>query len=522
MNSIMKPMRWSVTTLAAGLALSWGLAGAAGAEARAAESKTYRAGAWLAPFYHQGIGWHGCRRGTDDADGRALDEAGAQCADIRVPLDYGRSSRGTAAVAIARLRATDTAHRIGPLLINLGGPGLPVLGSVALARQAMGATGARFDLIGMDPRFTGRSTPIDCGWPSGWITRSAGTDRQSFATMVGLARDLARRCAARHGDVLPYASTANIARDMDVVRAALGEPALSYLGYSQGSYLGAVYTQLFPRRAARVVLDSAIDPNLSGTRALPANAVRREAALREWAAWAAQRDDRFHLGATAPEVLSTVHRIYETAARHPLRVGAYEVDDTVVPALLVGPLTDDTEETNAELAATVRVLALAAAGGTPAPGDALETTLAGLLTGADSLLHSGQTAILCADAAVFRDPAWYRRDIEAHRAEAPLFGPVGRDITPCAFWPNDPRESPVRIQNNVPALVVNAAGDINSTLEMGQAMHRALAGSRMITLAGVRTHGVYLFQGAGCVDDAVNAYLNTGTPPVQDLVCTAS
>jgi pimeloyl-ACP methyl ester carboxylesterase len=509
----MKTMRWGAATLATGLALSLGLAGAAGV----AEARSDDAG-----FYQQDIDWHGCLLGPDDADGRALDEAGAQCADVRVPLDYRRPDQGTVAVAIARLPATDTAHRIGPLLINLGGPGLPVLASVPLARQAMGATGARFDLIGMDPRFTGRSTPIDCGWPNGWITRSAGADRQSFTEMTRVARDLAQRCARRHGDVLPYASTANIARDMDVVRAALGEPTLSYLGYSQGSYLGAVYTQLFPRRAARVVLDSAIDPNLPGTRVLPGNAPQREAALREWAAWAAQRDDGLHLGATADDVLSTVHRIYETAARHPLQVGAYEVDDTVVPALLVGPLTDDTEDGNAELAATVQVLARAAGGDVARPDETLETTLAGLLTGADSRLHSGQTAILCGDAAVSRDPEWYWRDIEAHRAQAPLFGPVGRDITPCAFWPNDPPESPVRIQNKVPALVVNAAGDINSTIEMGRAMHRALAGSRMITLAGVRTHGVYLFKGAGCVDDAVNAYLNTGTPPAEDLVCTAS
>lgn len=510
----MKPMRWGPAALAAGLTLSWSLADTAGAPDAAAGA---------AQFYQQGVDWHGCQRGPDDAEGQALDDAGARCAEVKVPLDYGRPGRGTVAVAIARLRAPDTAHRIGPLLINLGGPGLPVLGSVPLARQAMGATGARFDLIGMDPRFTGRSTPIDCGWPSGWITRSAGTDRQSFAKMVRLARDLARRCAQRHRAVLPYASTANIARDMDVVRAALGEPSLSYLGYSQGSYLGAVYTQLFPRRANRVVLDSAIDPNRPGTPILRENAPQREAALRQWAAWAAQHDDQFHLGGTAAEVLALVHRIYETAGRHPLRVGAYEVDDTVVPALLAGSLADDTEDASAELAATVWVLAQAAADGSAQPSEALETALAGLLTGTDSLLHSGQTALLCGDAAVSRDPSWYWRDIEAHRAEAPLFGPVGRDITPCAFWPNDPPESPVKIQNNhAPALVVQADGDINSTLEMAEAMHRALGGSRMITLTGVRTHGVYLFRGAGCVDDAVNAYLNTGTPPAADLACTQS
>ncbi|WP_165949588.1 alpha/beta hydrolase [Micromonospora sp. KC207] len=113
----------------------------------------------------------------------------------------------------------------------------------------------------------------------------------------------------------------------------------------------------------------------------------------------------------------------------------------------------------------------------------------------------------------------YWRDIQAVRAEAPLFGPLGSNITPCAFWPNPPRERPIRIRNGVPALVVQAAGDVSAILKMGQAMHRALGGSRMITLAGARDHGVYLFRGSGCVDAAVNAHLDTGNLPAADLTC---
>ncbi|HEY7485274.1 MAG TPA: alpha/beta fold hydrolase [Streptosporangiaceae bacterium] len=513
----MKRTRWAFAALAAGsaLAVGSGVAPSAAATKQSAAS----ADAGLTRFQHQSVAWHGCQRGPDDHDGQTLDEAGAQCADITVPLDYRHPDRRTITVAISRLRATDTAGRIGPLVINLGGPGNPVLASIVLARQAMGATGARFDLIGMDVRFTGRSTPLDCGWPSGWLSRSAGVDRRGFDRMTRLVRDLAGRCGRRQAAVLPYASTANTARDMDVVRAALGEPRVSFLGYSQGSYLGAIYTQLFPRRADRMVLDSAIDPTRPGTRILRENGTQREAALRDWADWAAQRDDQYHLGRTVADVMATVNRTYHAAARRPLRVGRYSVDDTLVAALLIDPLTDDTDEANAELATTVQTLAQAAAGHAVTPSDALDRSLAGLLTGADSPAHSAQTAILCGDAAVSRDPEWYWRDIQAHRAAAPLFGPQARTITPCAFWPNEPAEAPVRIHNDRPALVVNAAGDVNSTLEMGQAMHRALSGSRMITLQGVRTHGVYLFQGAACVDDAVNAYLNTGTPPAHDIGC---
>ena len=327
--------RWrEAAAVATGLAVTFGLlvAPATGAE-------TGDTG--LARFHHQRVDWHSCQQGPRDADGQALDQAGAQCAEVAVPLDYRHPDRRTITVAISRLKASDPAQRIGPLFINLGGPAIPVLARVVDARQAMGETGARFDLIGMDPRFTGRSTPLDCGWPSSWTPRSAGASRRSFERVTRLASDLARRCARRHGDLLPYTSTAASARDMDVIRAALGDSKLSFLGYSYGTYLGAVYAQLFPDRAGRMVLDSAIDPSDAGTHPRGENAPEREAGLRDWATWAAGHDDQFHLGATADQVLSTVERVYRASARHPLRVGRYLVDDTVVPGLLLNPLSDE-------------------------------------------------------------------------------------------------------------------------------------------------------------------------------------
>jgi pimeloyl-ACP methyl ester carboxylesterase len=391
-----KRTRWASTALVAGLAVSGCLAVAPAAAAGTEGG--------LAAFHRQRLAWHGCQRGPQDTDGQALDRAGAQCTEVTVPLDYARPRGRTITVALSRLRATDTAGRVGALVINLGGPGIPVLPTVPLAREAMGETGARFDLIGMDPRFAGRSTPLDCGWPSSWIPRSAGSDRESFDRTVALSRDLARRCAQRYGDVLPHASTVNAARDMDVVRAALGEAKLSYLGYSYGSYFGALYTRLFPGRAGRIVLDSAIDPAQPGTFKGRDTGPLREAALREWAAPTGQ--------------LSTVESIYRASARRPLHVGPYLVDDTVIPALLLDPLSDDGADSNATLAARVQVLAAAVRDGSAQPTPELDAALAGLLTGAESALHSAQTAIMCADGAVPRDPAWYWRDIEGHRAEA--------------------------------------------------------------------------------------------------------
>lgn len=404
------------------------------------------------------------------------------------------------------------------MVLNLGGPAIPVLPRVLDARLAMGDTGARFDLIGLDPRFTGPDAPVDCHWPGTWLPRSAGADRHSFDDMVALSADLAVRCVGAHPDLLRYASTANQARDMDVVRAALGEPKLSYLGYSYGTYLGALYTQMFPDRADRIVLDSAIDPARPGV-IKGTVGPQREAALRDWAGWAADNDGQVHLGTTATQVLSTVDNIYATAARHPLVVGRYRVDDTTVPALLLDPLSDDSESSNADLAERVQVLARAAAGQPADPTPSLDDALAGLLTGAGSAAHSTRTAIMCADAPVPRNPQQYWQRLQANRAAAPLFGPVDWIVSPCAFWPFTPA-APIAVHNAVPAMVVQAAGDINATLDLGQAMHRALTGSRMITLDGVRTHGVYLFSGNPCVDGAVNAYLATGVPPAGDLTCT--
>jgi pimeloyl-ACP methyl ester carboxylesterase len=527
-------IRWRATALAAVLAMAagagWAVAGGmpesaaialvgdaglAGPEGGAPEARSNG----LARFYRQRIEWKACQERADDAVGASLDEAGARCARVTVPVDYRRPGGRTLTVAIARIAASDQAGRVGPLIINLGGPAVSPLPLLPDARAAMGATGAKFDLIAMDPRFVGRSTPIDCGWPQSWLPRSAGADRESFNRAAALARDLAARCVRTHGDVLPHASTDNIARDMDVIRGALGDRKLSYLGYSQGTYLGSVYMQMFPQRAGRMVLDSAIDPTRPGFDVLRGNAPARAAALREWAALVARFDDTFHLGATTEAVLSTVDRVYRVAAERPLRVGRHLVDDTAIAPLFSGGLVSDSEETAAELATTAGLLARAANGETVEPSESLEATLTGMLTGEGSAFRSQQTALMCGTAGQNRNAEWYWRDIQAHRAAGPLFEPQSRNITPCAFWPA-PAERPTRVANGVPALIVNAAGDIDALLPMGQAMHRALTGSRMITLDGVREHMVYLLRGVACVDDAVNAYLSTGQLPATDTTCT--
>ncbi|MFC4042207.1 alpha/beta hydrolase [Dactylosporangium siamense] len=461
------------------------------------------------PGRQRAVSWHSCVIGADDVLGAALEQAGARCGEVSVPLDYGRPRGRTIQVAMARVAATDPARRRGILMLNPGGPGGSGM-ELVLAGAQMPAVAARYDLIGMDPRFVGRSSPLECRWETDTFVRSAGPDRRTFNESVALANELAAGCTRGNRDLLPYASTRNTARDMDLIRQALGERQLSYLGYSYGTYLGAVYLQMFGAHADRVVLDSAVDPDVYGPGLLSRNAPAIQAALEHWAGWAAGGHG---LGTTRREVLE---RVYRLAART-VHTGPYTVDPHVLPYLLFARLYDDSAGTYEELAEEIRVLERE---GPPTP--ALEAFLAGLSTGAGYSSDRAGTAVLCADRAAGTNPDSYYRDIQAHRGDEPLFGPMTRNITPCAFWPVRPEEAATTIRNTVPALIVGADGDPATPFAGQLAMHRALQGSRMLTVRGRYAHGQYLVAGSACVDGTVERYLVDGVLPVRDTGCRLS
>ncbi|MEV4097765.1 alpha/beta hydrolase [Streptosporangium saharense] len=465
------------------------------------------------------LDWKSCAQGSGDAVGKELDRAGARCAELTVPLDHSKPGGRTIKLALSRLPATDRAHRVGTMVLNSGGPGESGLDMPLRTRAAMKDVAARYDLVGLDPRFVGRSTPLDCGWPVGLWLRSAGSTRARFDHQVAVQRDLAERCARSNADVLPYANTRDTARDIDLVRRVLGERRISFLGYSYGGYLGAVYTQMFPGRTDRVVLDSPGDPTTWGPRATRGTEDEAERALRGWAAWAAGRHGTYGLGATPARVLATVNAIVAAAQDRPLRVGPYEVDDQAVPYVIFVGSGSDRPEARAEFASTVRTLNEAAHGRPAKPGPELDGLLAFVLTSAGSPFASPAAAIFCGDRAAPRDPDVYWNDIQRSRTRHPLFGPLKNNVWPCAFWPNQPRESLTRVANPTPALIVSATGDTATTYEGGRAMHRALTGSRLLTLRGATAHGIYGEYGNACVDATVNAYLATGVLPGTDAVC---
>ncbi|MEU9762481.1 alpha/beta hydrolase [Streptomyces sp. NPDC047987] len=479
-------------------------------------------GVGLDRYYRQNLAWGSCVTGPDDTVGRELDEVGAQCADATVPLDYTKPDGRTITVAMSRLKATDTRHRIGAMLLNFGGPGGTAIDTPPLMRKAMKNVGARYDIIGFDPRFVGRSTPLDCGWPTGILFRSAGPDRAGFDRQVAFQKDLADKCRATNASVLPHVTTRNTARDMDVIRGALGERKISYLGYSYGTYLGTVYSQMFPGRYDRMVLDGAISPQDYGPGLLRDATSENEQALADWATWAATRDATYHVGRTRDQVLATVDRVTEAASRRPLTIGTgsdtYRVDASHVPLLLFMMLSDDSDASRAELGAAVFVLSEAAKGKPTRPSPAFISNLRHVLTGDNSPTGSVQTAILCGDRAAPRNPESYWRDVERSRAAHPRFGPMTENITPCAFW-DRPREEPTQVRRDVPALIVAATGDPRTTYRSSVKLHRELPSSKLITLTGANRHGIYGDYGNACVDDQVNRYLATGKLPATDRTC---
>ena len=242
----------------------------------------------LESFYNQDLTWTDC---TDDATGTAF-----QCATVTVPLDYDNPQGQTITVALKKLPSTSSSPR-GSVFLNPGGPGgsgISLIESQAELYKSgdLSEVLANYDVIGFDPRGVGQSTPITCWTPEDVQAILAGQAEVPFSPLTpGSAADIvtqgSREAAAceEHTEVpeiLDHADTRSVARDMDVMRALVGDKDLNYLGYSYGTYLGAVYTELFPDNIGRVVLDSAMDPTMARQDPMEGDAAAGEQSLRTY------------------------------------------------------------------------------------------------------------------------------------------------------------------------------------------------------------------------------------------------
>ena len=284
----------------------------------------------LESFYNQDLTWTDC---TDDATGTAF-----QCATVTVPLDYDNPQGKTITVALKKLPSTSSSPR-GSVFLNPGGPGGSGISTIESQAELyksgdLSEVLANYDVIGFDPRGVGQSTPITCWTPEDVQAILAGQAEMPSLSTPGSAADIvaqgSRAAAAcqEHTEVpeiLDHADTRSVARDMDVMRALVGDKDLNYLGYSYGTYLGAVYAELFPDNIGRVVLDSAMDPTMSRQEPTEGDAAAAEQALRTYIE-SQQGQAGFPLSGTTDEAVAQLAAFLDGLDANPLTVS-----DAVAP-----------------------------------------------------------------------------------------------------------------------------------------------------------------------------------------------
>jgi pimeloyl-ACP methyl ester carboxylesterase len=448
-----------------------------------------------------------------------VEDTRLRCATVRVPLDHARPGGPTIDIMISRLPATDPALRRGVLITTGGGPGGA---GVPEPRNLAGildpAVLARYDIIGFDMRFVERSTPITCGQPEeepgGFWVRT--TTYQSLEETAREARAYARDCARHAGWALPFATTAQAARDMDTIRAVLGERRVSFLGGSYAAMLGAAYGTLFPHRVDRFVLDSPVDYDQAWRRYELGRLPAFEANYAAFTAYVAANNAAFGLGATPAEVAETVRQAFAGAAVEPIVAGdhawtAGELGSLAVIATFFEHLWP---------VVATDLAAILAGNPPPIPLDPRPAALPGT-PGVPADNHTAvNTAFRCGDNAWPRDLATYRRDLARLGDQYPVFGPSIANVGPCAFWPFSRDNTVPLATNRAPAaLVLAALHDASVPLANSTATARAIAGSRLVTVDR-RVHVPLLSgQGNACLTGAVTGYLVDGRLPAGDTAC---
>ncbi|MDX3246692.1 alpha/beta hydrolase [Streptomyces sp. ME18-1-4] len=450
-----------------------------------------------------------------------------QCGTVVVPLDYARPNGRQIKLTVSRVRATQRdphnsklrVPRQGALVFNPGGPGgsglyFPLIGLLPEWKRI----GAAYDLVGYDPRGVGRSAPLSCQDPKRFFKGPSPAPvhpSESYKReRIAQAKAYAQGCGKRAGSALRHYNSLNNARDLDVLRAALGEERLTFMGASYGTYFGALYATLFPSHVRRMVFDAAVNPdpaqiwyrnNLDQSAAF-------ESRWTDFREWIAEHDDVYGLGRTAQAVLAG----YERARA---RLAAEPAGGTVGPGQLQGAFLqagyyDDYWPARAQalseyLKGDPRQL-IAQAG--PVREAAAEAENA----------NAVYTAVECNDASWPTDWKVWDRDNTRLARVAPFetWDNVWANL-PCAFWPV-PRQRPLDVRTGPgelpPTLILAAERDAAAPYAGALEMHRRLTGSVLVTERDSGTHGIAGGPNA-CVNGYLDAYLLQGRLPVRRAAC---
>lgn len=460
------------------------------------------------------VRWSSCPDGVEDPEDGPLR---LQCATVPVPMDYGDPEGAQIDLTISRLPSENLDSRRGVLLLNPGGPGGTGLDQPTfLASQGMPRSVLdSYDLIGMDTRGVGHSSAVSCGFTDELEYYGAvppyAVDDAAFDAQAATAEQVAEQCAAGDEDGrLRHVTTANMARDLDRIRAALGEEKASFLGYSYGSALGAAYAAMFPASSDRIVLDSNI-----GDTHLDHDGMRRyargmEETFPDFAQWASARHAQYGLGRTAQEVRDT----YFATAERLDRVPVEGINGHIFRLSTFASLYN---QRSYDLAAQTWQSLLNPTGAAPAGGPPAGS-------GAPSPNDNSWSvflAVTCNDVQWPEDVATYEQAEREDRVRYPLYGAATANIMPCAYWQHAPAEPPVAIDDEGPTniLIAQNQRDPVTPLRGGELLDEKFGErSRLLTVDG-SGHGVYVLGENPCAQDIITAYLVEGTMLEQDATC---
>ncbi|MFI6923452.1 alpha/beta fold hydrolase [Nonomuraea spiralis] len=462
------------------------------------------------------ISWEACA-------GLPVSPAGLDCGKVAVPRDYGDPRAGTIDVAVIRAKATGT--RIGSLVMNFGGGGNGVI-NLAASHQKYAALREHYDLVSFDPRGSGGTSPLVCG--SGAVADrlfavNPGVrnpdDRKAFLQATA---DFVRACEKGSGGILPHAGMGDTARDMDRLRAALGEDRLDYYGMSLGSVLGGVYATLYPQRVGRMVLDAGLNPRQSLVEVVKQLTRTSQLAYERFLAWCVKKG--CDLGKDTKVVNGAIEGLVERLKSKPLKVG------------------------DRPLGASLAITALQAAGGGEPFWRELEARLAQAIKG------DGDPLLKLADAITGRQDGAYPslgvfgsapynsavycrdrerpavRDLPRIEAELTRISPIFGQLSPttafliptCAQWPVpvDPEGRTVRHTGLAPIVVINSEKDTAAPTKEAASLTRQLTNGVLVTYGG-DLHAAYP-AGGPCVIGVVEDYMVTGKVPAKGTSCPAA
>ena len=475
-----------------------------------------------APQVGQPVQWGPCRL-AGGGSGEALPiPAGAQCGEVAVPVDYSKPDGDAATLALVRFPATG--EKIGSLIINPGGPGESGIEAAASLVEGLPTEVRRsFDLVGFDPRGVGASAPAV------WCNSDADNDRLRADPQVDYSPEgvqrienetkaFIQRCVDKMGpEFLANVGTQSVAKDLDALRAAVGDDKLNYLGYSYGTRIGAAYAEAYPDKVRAMILDGAVDPNADPIQADIDQAEAFQKAFNDYAADCAN-DPACPLGVDPDKAVEVYKSLVDPLVESPMPTRdprGLSYGDALVGTImalyspnlwrhLTRGLTEMTEGRGDTM------LALS------------DMYMRRDAQGRYSNATDARVAVNCVDQPPITDRAKVIEEDRRIREVAP-FMTYGEftghaPMSACAFWPVPPTSTPhsVTAPGLPPVLVVSTTGDPATPYQAGVDLAKQLGGA-LLTFNG--TQHTVVFQGNACVDDYSAAYLVDLTLPAPGAAC---